>query len=128
MRRSSKRPADFLKDLPPIPKFKFDVRIIQCLPESMNVYELGGLPCLSMLQDTNWRCQLQIKRMYFLEADTSESSMLTTSSSAEQNAASELHVLSTQWKELCQKNIEIRVVSSQIEDQIQDRRREAEKK
>ncbi|KAG7012138.1 Pre-mRNA-splicing factor SPF27-like protein, partial [Cucurbita argyrosperma subsp. argyrosperma] len=46
----------------------------------------------------------------------------------QQNAASELHVLSTQWKELCQKNIEIRVVSSQIEDQIQDRRREAEKK
>ena len=25
MRRSSKRPADFLKDLPPLPKFKFEV-------------------------------------------------------------------------------------------------------
>lgn len=31
MRRSSKKPSDFLKDLPPIPTFNFEVRVLNFL-------------------------------------------------------------------------------------------------
>ncbi|KAG6572957.1 Pre-mRNA-splicing factor SPF27-like protein, partial [Cucurbita argyrosperma subsp. sororia] len=106
MRRSSKRPADFLKDLPPIPKFKFDDH-----PMLAREYE-RTVRLQQLAQEQNEKMEKVNRERKFHQ----------------QNAASELHVLSTQWKELCQKNIEIRVVSSQIEDQIQDRRREAEKK
>ena len=43
----------------------------------------------------------------------------------QQNTAYELNALSAQWKELCQKNIEIQAACAQLENHISDLKREA---
>lgn len=43
----------------------------------------------------------------------------------QQNTAVELDALSAQWKELCEKNIEIQAACAQIENHIEEMRREA---
>ena len=43
----------------------------------------------------------------------------------QQNTAYELNALSAQWKELCQKNIEIHSACAHIENHIEELRREA---
>lgn len=40
------------------------------------------------------------------------------------NTAYELNALSTQWKELCQKNIEIQAACTEIENQLEELRKE----
>lgn len=44
---------------------------------------------------------------------------------AQQNTAYELNALSAQWKELCQKNIEIQEACIKIENQIEELKRES---
>lgn len=46
----------------------------------------------------------------------------------QQNTAYELNALSAQWKELCQKNIEIQAACTKIESQIEELKREAAEK
>lgn len=43
----------------------------------------------------------------------------------QQNTAYELNALSTQWRELCLKNIEIQSACAEIENQIEEMKREA---
>lgn len=43
----------------------------------------------------------------------------------QQNTAYELHALSTQWKELCAKNIEIEAACAQIKSRIEELKSEA---
>lgn len=50
---------------------------------------------------------------------------LQTSMYVQQNTAVELNALSAQWKELCEKNIEIQAACAQIENHIEEMRKEA---
>jgi pre-mRNA-splicing factor SPF27 len=43
----------------------------------------------------------------------------------QQNTAYELSALSIQWKELCEKNMEIQAACSKIENQIEELKKEA---
>lgn len=43
----------------------------------------------------------------------------------QQNTAYELNALSTQWRELCAKNIEIQAACTNIESHIEELRKEA---
>lgn len=43
----------------------------------------------------------------------------------QQNTAYELNALSTQWRELCAKNIEIQAACANIESHIEELRKEA---
>lgn len=46
----------------------------------------------------------------------------------QQNTAFELNALSAQWRELCEKNIEIQMACAKIENNIEELRREAEER
>jgi len=43
----------------------------------------------------------------------------------QQNTAYELNALSTQWKELCEKNIQIQEACAKIENDIEEMKKEA---
>lgn len=46
----------------------------------------------------------------------------------QQNTAYELNALSTQWRELCLKNIEIQSACAEVQNQIDEMKREATEK
>ena len=60
-----------------------------------------------------WNACVSFRLIYFLSPND------------QQNTAFELNALSAQWKELCEKNIEIRTACAKIENNIEELRREA---
>ncbi|XP_030532660.1 pre-mRNA-splicing factor SPF27 homolog [Rhodamnia argentea] len=176
MRRSSKKPSDFLKELPPVPKFKFQnnpmlareyERVMAGRPpvpfdssrysfdmvpphrrDDQNLwkqtvqknqrllqYEVVRLENLDLMSKHgadvwtkhNRRLEGFLARLQKLVSEQNEQIETVNRERKyhQQNTAYELNALSTQWRELCQKNIEIQAACVSIENELEELNREA---
>ena len=176
MRRSTKKPADFLNDLPPLPTFNFqeypmigreyervragrapvaldrsryeletpavskrndETAWKQALQRSQRLlqYQITRMENLDLLlkygpdawKQHNNRLEVYLTRMQKLAQELGEKieNVNRERKYHQQNTACELNALSMQWKDLCQKNIDIQIACASLEARIKELKTEA---
>uniref|UniRef100_A0A0E0C0D1 Pre-mRNA-splicing factor SPF27 n=1 Tax=Oryza meridionalis TaxID=40149 RepID=A0A0E0C0D1_9ORYZ len=108
MRRGSRKPADFLRDLPPVPAIGIE-NLELMLKYGVEVWKLQNRQMESVLSRMQ---KMAVEYNEKIETVNRERKF------HQQNTGGQLHALTTEWQELCQKNIAIQAACVDLQNQI----------